>query len=238
MPIKIPYLVRRDWQQQTQINELYQNQQFLRQGPSVVAATPTFNPTSGSFTTTLSVSISSTDITATIYYTEDGTTPNTGSLVYTAPVVLSATTTLKAIGVVSGYVTSAVRSQTYTKTAATVPIYWGWSTATLLNEAQILSLSTIGDSNPYGARTFPAATVSDYAFFWWPDSFAALTINPGGFILGAFGVSMATTTEGYTSGPESGYYWIPVTVSGTAGRLYRSYYPIGSPSGSQVIVVG
>jgi hypothetical protein len=236
MPIKIPYLVRRDWQQQTQINELYQNQRFLIQGASVVAATPTFNPTSGSFATTLAVTISSTDVGASLYYTLDGTTPNSGSFAYTVPVVLSATTTLKAIAIVSGYVNSAVASQTYTKTVATYPIYWGWSTNRTLTEAQILALTAGTDSNPYGNRTFPAATVSDYAFFWWPDTFADVATNPNGFLAGSFPIPMATNVEGFTTLDAAGYYYLPTTVNGVLGRQYGSYYQIGGAS-SQIFTV-
>ena len=119
----------------------------------------------------------------------------------------------------------------------TTAIYWGWGTDLFLTPEQIVALpGTINDTDEYGTRTFPAATVYDYAFFWWPDSFPMLATNPNGFKLGAFGVAMATNTEGFTSGPESGYYWLPRTIGGVSGRLYRSFYQIGGP-GSQDIVV-
>jgi hypothetical protein len=77
------------------------------------AATPTFSPAAGSYTSAQSVTISSTDLGATIYYTADGTTPTTGSTVYSAPVLVNASKTLKAIATAPGHTTSAVGSATY-----------------------------------------------------------------------------------------------------------------------------
>ncbi len=51
---------------------------------------------------------------ATIYYTDDGTTPTSGSTEYTEALTLDATTTIKAIAVKGG-ITSEVASKTFTK---------------------------------------------------------------------------------------------------------------------------
>ena len=53
---------------------------------------------------------------ATIHYTLDGSTPTAASTVYSGPVTLSETTTVKAVAVKDG-VTSSVTSRTYTKSA-------------------------------------------------------------------------------------------------------------------------
>jgi len=52
---------------------------------------------------------------ATIYYTLDGSTPTTASSIYTATtsIILTGTETVKAIGVLQGYATSAIASGTY-----------------------------------------------------------------------------------------------------------------------------
>ncbi len=76
-------------------------------------ATPTFNPAPGTFNSPQSVTISDSTSGATIYYTTNGTTPTTSSPVYTAPVLISNTTTLEAIAAASGYNNSAVASGTY-----------------------------------------------------------------------------------------------------------------------------
>ena len=59
---------------------------------------------------------------ATIYYTTDGTTPTPSSAVYSGPIAVAATQTVKAIAVASGYNNSAVTPATYT-IAATPPTF-------------------------------------------------------------------------------------------------------------------
>jgi endoglucanase len=80
-------------------------------------AAPTFSPAGGSYTSAQSVTISTTTSGASIRYTTDGSTPTstTGTL-YSGPVTVSATTTLKAIAYESGMTDSAVSSATYTIT--------------------------------------------------------------------------------------------------------------------------
>jgi len=83
-------------------------------GSAPAAATPTFSPAAGTFTTAQSVTLSSTTPSASIYYTTDGTTPTTSSTLYSAPVSVAVTTTLKAIAIAAGLSPSAVGSATYT----------------------------------------------------------------------------------------------------------------------------
>lgn len=80
------------------------------------AATPTFSPAAGTFTSAQSVSLSDATAGASIYYTADGTTPSSASTLFssTTPIVVSATTTIKAIAVATGYLNSGVASATYT----------------------------------------------------------------------------------------------------------------------------
>jgi len=78
--------------------------------------TPTFSPSGGTFRKKVTVEISDTTPGATIYYTTNGTTPTTSSLVYNGSgVTLSGkgTKTLKAIGSEIGYSDSAVATATY-----------------------------------------------------------------------------------------------------------------------------
>lgn len=79
----------------------------------VKAATPTFSPGAGSYTTAQSVTIASTTAGAAIYYTVDGSTPTTGSTLYGGPVAVSTSLTLKAIAAAAGYATSDVGSAAY-----------------------------------------------------------------------------------------------------------------------------
>ena len=62
-------------------------------------ATPTFSPAAGRYSEAQTVTISCATDGTTIYYTTDGTTPTTSSNLYSAPITIDATTTLKAIAV-------------------------------------------------------------------------------------------------------------------------------------------
>lgn len=88
---------------------------------TLAAATPTFSPVAGSYSTVQSVVISDATTGATLYYTTDGTTPTTGSTRYTSPVTVNTTETINAIATASGYSTSAVGSATYTITTPATP---------------------------------------------------------------------------------------------------------------------
>jgi LysM repeat protein len=83
---------------------------------------PTFSPAAGTYTTAQSVTISDTTAGATIYYTTNGTTPTTSSSVYSASITVSATETLEAIAVETGYTNSQAASAAYT-----IPLYFSIS---------------------------------------------------------------------------------------------------------------
>src|SRR4029077_8596244 len=61
------------------------------------AATPTFSPVAGTYTSAQNVTISDTTAGASIFYTTDGSTPTTASTRYTSAIPVGATTTIKAI---------------------------------------------------------------------------------------------------------------------------------------------
>ena len=76
-------------------------------------ATPTFSVPTGLYTTPQTVSISCATTGATILYTTDNSSPATNGQVYSTPLTISTTTTVKAIAV-SGTDTSFQASATYT----------------------------------------------------------------------------------------------------------------------------
>jgi hypothetical protein len=83
-------------------------------GGTQTAATPTFSPAAGTYTSAQSVTISDATSGASIYYTTNGSTPTTASTRYTAPISVGSTTTLKAIATAPGFTTSAVSTAVYT----------------------------------------------------------------------------------------------------------------------------
>jgi hypothetical protein len=86
---------------------------FATSGGTV--ATPVFSPGGGSYTSAQNVTISDSTGGASIRYTLDGSTPtSTTGTIYSGPVNISNTATLKAVAYESGFTTSAVTSGTYT----------------------------------------------------------------------------------------------------------------------------
>ena len=89
--------------------------------PAPQAATPTFSPVGGTYSAAQSVSISDTSAGTQIYYTTNGSTPTIASTLYTGPISVSTTTTIKAIAAGPGWSTSEVASATYTIQVSTLP---------------------------------------------------------------------------------------------------------------------
>lgn len=87
---------------------------------SYCIATPTFDPDGGSFTSSVTVTISCSTPGSSIRYTTDGTDPNpmSGTL-YTGPVTLDSSKTLKAVGYIMGQGMSSIKSAAYTIVVAT-----------------------------------------------------------------------------------------------------------------------
>ena len=151
---------------------------------TLVVATPTFNPVASTYSTTQYVYLSSVTTSAKIYYTLNDGTPSSSSTLYTGtPIMVSATTTIKAIAYKSGYTTSKVASATYTiipsftSFVLTAPTGEAYNTATHKEVAVSLSLSgsasgilptivnldiTGGDFNVAGYKTITVSSGTGY----------------------------------------------------------------------------
>jgi hypothetical protein len=92
---------------------------------------PTFSPAGGTYASAQAVKISTTLSSATIYYTTNGSNPTTSSPIYSGPIMVAASETIKAMAAVSTapvsrprdskatfFSTSAVSAATYVVTAA------------------------------------------------------------------------------------------------------------------------
>jgi alpha-tubulin suppressor-like RCC1 family protein len=78
------------------------------------AAAPQMSPGTATYTDAVTVTLSTTTAGSTIRYTTDGSTPTGTSTAYTAPLVLTATTTLKAVTFHPDYTQSTMTTATYT----------------------------------------------------------------------------------------------------------------------------
>ena len=84
---------------------------------------PVFNPSPGTYTSSVSVSITTSTTGATIYYTTNGSTPTCSSTTYSSPIAVFSTTTILAIACASGYSNSSVTNGLYTITASSSPAW-------------------------------------------------------------------------------------------------------------------
>ena len=79
-----------------------------------LTATPTFSPASGTYTSTQSVTIKDSTPNASIYYTTDGSTPSTGSTLYSGPIQVATSKTIQAIAKAPTLLQSDVGLASYT----------------------------------------------------------------------------------------------------------------------------
>ncbi len=152
------------------------------------AATPTFSPAAGTYTAAQSVTLSDPTPGALIYYTTNGTTPTTASNLYTGPIAVSTTTTIKALAVASGFLNSAVATATYTiQPAASGPSYgagFASSTGLTLNGPAKITSSRLRLTDGGGNE-------ASSAFFNTPVNVQAFT-NDFSFLL------TSATADGFT----------------------------------------
>lgn len=89
------------------------------------AETPTFTPSAGEVVSGTTVALACATEGAVIHYTTNGSTPTASSSVYSDPIAITATTTIKAIAIADGYKNSSVGSATYTIKEAVLYSYSG-----------------------------------------------------------------------------------------------------------------
>jgi hypothetical protein len=181
------------------------------------AATPTFSPVAGTYTTSQSVVISDTTAGASIYYTTNGTTPTTASTKYTTPISVSASETLKAIAVATGFNNSGVAAAAYTIQSgpATISFASGFTSSaglTLNGGATVVSSRLrLTDGGPTEARS---------VFYSTPVNIQSFTNNFSFQISSGAGDGFAFVIQGDST---------PAWVGPTGGGLG---YGAASPGGA------
>jgi Chitobiase/beta-hexosaminidase C-terminal domain/Legume lectin domain len=90
-------------------------------GSEPQTAAPVMNPPAGSYTRTVSVTMTSATPNASIYYTTDGTAPSTSSTLYSGAITLTVTTTINAVAIASGSIQSTETAAAYVIASQTAP---------------------------------------------------------------------------------------------------------------------
>ncbi len=191
-------------------------------GPTPTVATPAFDPASCSFFPSTNVAISCATSGATIHYTLDGTAPTASSTPYTAPIALTATTTVKARAYAEGMNPSAVASATYTYVDPVQPVY---DIAIAACENGTLETSATNDIPAGTVVTVTAMPAAGYRLASVTTNGAALTGTA--FAMPAGDVAVAATFEEEVVPPpgekmfyigETGYdSWADVYAAAKAG---------------------
>ena len=187
------------------------------------AATPTFSPIGGTYIATQAVAISDATPGAVLYYTIDGTTPTTSSAVYSGPITVNATETVRALAMAQAYGLSAVASATYTITppAATPtfsPVAGTYTTAQTVTINDATTGATIyyttNGATPTTASTKYTATISVSA----TETLKAVALATGGSL-------SAVASAAYTITPSGGNGFRPPAATPTfslAAGVYNS----------------
>lgn len=81
---------------------------------TLTVAWPTISPNGGTYTSAQTVTLATTSPGVTLRYTTDNSTPTESSPIYTAPLTIATTTTVKTIGFRTGWTNSLLRSATFT----------------------------------------------------------------------------------------------------------------------------
>lgn len=126
--------------------------------PIDTVASPAFNPTAGNYTSAKSVAISTATAGATIHYTKDNSIPTEASPIYTAPITVSTSTTLKAGAWKTGLTPSSIGAAVYTigSDDVTPPVISAISSSGITSSSAAISWTTNEASNSqveYGATT-------------------------------------------------------------------------------------
>ncbi len=198
-------------------------------------ATPTITPNGGTFSNSVSVTLATTTSGASIRYTIDGTDPTASSTLYSAPITLTQSVTLKAKGFLSGYNDSTTASAAFTITATptvatpTITPAGGTYTGSV---SVTLATTTAGASIRYTTNgTDPTASSTLYSA---PITLTqSVTLKAKGFLSGyndsttasaGFTITVTPTVATPTITPNGGTYTNSVSVTlatQTAGASIR-----------------
>ena len=178
------------------------------------AATPSFSPAAGTYTSTQSVTISDTTPGSSIYYTTNATTPTTGSSKYTAAISVSSTETIEAIAAASGHTNSALATAVYTINSNVVPAS--------------LTTPTPGSKLTGTSVTFawnPGNTAKDFVLYVGNAGIGSSNLYYSGLL-----TSTSQTVSGLPGNGQPVYVRLYWYIGGTWRSADYSYTASGSPT--------
>jgi hypothetical protein len=165
------------------------------------AATPTFSPAAGTYTSVQTVSILDATPNASIYYTTNGSTPTATSAEYTGPITVSSTETVKAMAIAPGYSASAVGSAAYTvHLTATAPTFFPIP-ATYTSPVTVTLSDATSEATIYYTTNGSTPTTSSAKY-----SSAGITVSASETI------NALATAPGYAQSPVASAAYIVATA--------------------------
>lgn len=214
------------------------------------AATPTFSPSPGTYTSNQSVTLSDATSGATIYYTTDGSTPTTSSTQYTAAISVTTTTTINAIASASGYLQSAVGTGVYTiniPTQAATPTFSPAPGSYTATQSVTLACATSGasiyyttnGSTPTTSSTLYTGAISVASTTTIKAIATATGYTQSGVASGTYTISVAPTAATPVITPGTGSYKsvqsVSITTTTTTATIYYTTDGSTPPSSSTTL---
>jgi hypothetical protein len=207
-------------------------------------ATPTFSPPAGTYSSTQGVTISTTTSGASIRYTTDGSTPSeTAGTLYSGPVTVSSTTTIKAIAYKSRMNDSAVASATYAFSVPTITsvsptsaeagvsvtisgsgfgtvqgtgaVWLGTSYATVVSWSDTQIVATVATGSTSGTAQVQQGGILSNTVSFSVINAAISNVSPAS---GLPGTQVTITGSGFGAAQGSGQVWL-----GTASGAVQSW---------------
>jgi hypothetical protein len=209
---------------------------MIKKGVAVPqVATPTFSPNGGTFTGSVSVSLSTTTTGATIRYTTNGSTPTSTSNVYSTPFALLSTTTLKARAFKTGMTDSGTATAVFTINHAPVVTSAAIATPNPALVGQSVSLS-VAASDSEGDALTTTWTLGDgttrtgasiqhvYATAGTYPAKATITDGKGGSATSSVSVTINSVVSSYVAriNFQPAYAPVPVEYQMDTGAVFSA----------------
>jgi hypothetical protein len=199
-------------------------------------ATPVIAPTAGSYLNSTSVSLSDSTSGATIYYTQDGSTPTTASTRYTAPFTITTSQTVTAIAALSAYLNSPPASAAYIITAS--PPSKLAFTVQPVNTASNIAITpavqvAVQDANGNTVNTSSAPVTIGLQTYLGSPLQGTTTVNAVNGIATFSDLSIAAIANGYNLVATS-----PSLASATSSTFNITPIPITMAVQSELVGIG